>query len=1349
MLRNWKVYGWGLVLLVVIGLLGANVQAVWAGELPPDPDEFPAGDSEEEQEAPLMINVAEQTLLSEMESTGSEYIYLSGDWVQLNNFEANCAVTVEIPAFSLNTTTTVDGSGWGSVNISSFPSISAGDVVTASGCGASKSLTIPVLEITLVNQAAVKVFGTAAPSTSVFVRAYGNYYRTQTVTSDETGEWSADFSATPLTIMERVIASVIDADNDQYAITWEFSNINCTLNENIVSFNDFSSNTQLTVTIPAISYSGTVTTDGDGDASITLTERLSAGMTITATDGTYSKSLTLAALDITSVNKETRIIQGTGPANEDVQVWASETGSTYYGVSTTADGSGNWEIDFSSMFSTFEYPIWVDHDDADYDTTHLDYEPARIMIIPWSDELWVKSFLPEASVEITISALEYTDSVLTDNSGWASLFLPDGLTNGMVIQASDGVNTKTIEYYDVGFSSVTLSTDQVIGFGPANVAMELKIDSINRFVVMTDESGEFSVNTNSEYGIDIDENTYLELTYFDADEDEIYVQWVSFYMQFGWTNIYILYPLPGVDYLVEIPSLDFSEYAAPINDSEILVLEFEDYGIEPFPGMVFTVTEGDGTVKSMTHPGIRVSSFDFDADTMCGTALASQPFSISVVNATGYVDYQSVLPDESGNWCVDFSGDVSSEDTYTFHASYNNSSDNFYYNWTYPTVHYDTYGNWVEFNNFMPLETIQYTIDSISVSASVEADLNGHALIELDELSGYPVPPAGSVIAAEQDGDWQKTLELIAVDVVSVDADTDTVTGTGEAGEELVVIFVGTEGSYQEEVTINGSGTWTLVLSDGSAQEQFDIPADGGFRFIVLYYEDDKDYEGFTWQCIPVDFTVSPANSGTIDRSTLRGGECTQFGFDGYIGGSLIEQEATPASGYEFTDWSINELTYSNNPNIFEVWYMDFTVTANFSINLGTPTPRFPKNDYEITVGTTTFKWTAVDGVSGYEVAINRPDGGVYDTFVLGTDGCADDVCQYKLPYKLDVEYGSWSWKVRGVLGDSVGDWSSAATFNYAQLDVLDPNGPGDAAVVSTSTPTFTWSASTQNVFRYDLEIWRLDGTFAAAKSLAASAVCSDGTCTWTADAALSDGVYTWHVLGKKFPNNSGWSASAVFTVDTAGGASGWTGLDAGDAFSAPATKYPKNDREITTGTSLIKWGPVAGASSYVLELYNPAGNWYDAWEIDNSVCDETTCQYKLPYKLGTEFGIWSWRVRAKDGDSVGSWSSSATFNYIQVDLISVIAPVDGAEVGSTTPTLSWEDSTQGLFKYVVEIWTADGSLVATQALSPGAVCSEGTCSWTSTTSLSAGEEYKWRVLGKKWPNTTGWTEMEVFTIAD
>ena len=543
-----------------------------------------------------------------------------------------------------------------------------------------------------------------------------------------------------------------------------------------------------------------------------------------------------------------------------------------------------------------------------------------------------------------------------------------------------------------------------------------------------------------------------------------------------------------------------------------------------------------------------------------------------------------------------------------------------------------------------------------------------------------------------------------------------TVTDTGEYAVEMGIQNNSITNPYVVNITGRRTGAVSVpVLSS---------PVDGDSvvdATPLLDWEDVNNASGYTVQYSD-NASFNQPDGASVSESTFTVPTALAYGT------YYWRVKATGEAPFADSAWS-------------EPWM--FTVSE-----LAAPQARFPKNDYVITTGTTQFKWTEVNGATGYTLELYRPDGGLYDVFTLDLGGCTAGFCTYKPAYSFETEYGSWRWRVRAVGVDTPGPWSGDATFDYQQIAMIGLTSPADNVLLHSNVPTFVWEESAEGVYRYDLEVWALDGTPAVSASLAAGAVCADGVCSWKTDTPLGNGVFTWRVLAKKYPNTSGWTASEVFTVDSDFVYSAWTGLDAGNAFNAPVVKFPKNGYEITTGTSLFKWGPVDGATSYVMELYHPDGRWFDVWEIESDACDSTACQFKPTYKLDCEFGEWQWRVRAKNGDDVGSWSSYATLNYVQVDPLTLTSPVDGANTG-TTPTFVWEDSAQNLFRYVVELWTADGTLVVAQSLAPAGICSDGVCSWTSTATLSAGEAYKWRLLGKKWPNQCGWTNMETFYVSD
>ena len=566
--------------------------------------------------------------------------------------------------------------------------------------------------------------------------------------------------------------------------------------------------------------------------------------------------------------------------------------------------------------------------------------------------------------------------------------------------------------------------------------------------------------------------------------------------------------------------------------------------------------------------------------------------------------------------------------------------------------------------------------------------------------------------------------------------DRNTLVSINSAGEKAIGNSTYPDISGDGRVIVFGSGATNLS----------DIEDTNGFDDIfALPYVDAPPLPPVL--TAPADGAALSEKMPTFDWGDISDATGYTLQYDTDAGFTSPVEETTTASSFtpasDLADgnyyWRVKSMTATKESGWGEEW--------TFAV-MGQSTPTFPKNNYEITAGITTLKWSEASDALRYLVELYDPNNDLYDTFLVATGACDAGECSYKLPYTLETEYGSWQWRVKGVYAGDAGEWSTAAVFDYVQLTPIGVQTPADNAVLDTAKPTFTWGASAQNVFAYDLEVWAVDGTLAIEKNFKPVDVCGVDTCSWTATEDLADGTYTWRVLAKKYPNNAGWTEGEVFTIGAGGGASAWTGLETGTAFSAPQPRFPKNEYVITVGTSLIKWASVSGASSYVLELYRPSGEWFDAWEVASSACGAGLCEFKLPYTLETEFGSWQWRVRAKDGEDVGEWSGYATFVYEKLSSLTLTSPLDAA-VATTTPTFTWEDSTQTMFKYAIEIWSADGTLLVEEVLDPGDICSAGTCSWTSTTALTAGEEYKWRVLGKKWPNTTGWTEMETFSITD
>ena len=313
-------------------------------------------------------------------------------------------------------------------------------------------------------------------------------------------------------------------------------------------------------------------------------------------------------------------------------------------------------------------------------------------------------------------------------------------------------------------------------------------------------------------------------------------------------------------------------------------------------------------------------------------------------------------------------------------------------------------------------------------------------------------------------------------------------------------------------------------------------------------------------------------------------------------------------------------------------------------------------------------------------------------------------------------------------------DFSSAdAVLERPKL--LFPLTTSNAA---STSPTFYWEESAgAETYQFNLQgveenVYTMDIT----RQLPAS-ICSSGLCTYAFPYSLEANFpYTWYVTAN---NGSGEEINSYFKEFTIKYLT----------QQQPVLVYPTNHKEITIGTTLLKWRPVDNAVYYEIELYRPNGTKYDIFQITNDVCTmPTSCEYKLPNYLEKEYGTYEWRVRALSNPvfNPSQWSEKATFDYIPLDTLVLLSPTNLSSTQNNRPTFTWEISSATVFKYEIQLYNIKGELIAADTILPTDDCNDATCSWTPDNSLPAGD-YKWRVLAKKYPNTSPWSGTWLFTI--
>jgi hypothetical protein len=348
-----------------------------------------------------------------------------------------------------------------------------------------------------------------------------------------------------------------------------------------------------------------------------------------------------------------------------------------------------------------------------------------------------------------------------------------------------------------------------------------------------------------------------------------------------------------------------------------------------------------------------------------------------------------------------------------------------------------------------------------------------------------------------------------------------------------------------------------------------------------------------------------------------------------------------------------------------------------------------------------TFTWNAVSGADHYDIWVQDMRTGVVlrQTTVNGTTWAPAGPLAQGDPY---------SWWVRAVNNtDVAGSWSSSLSFTVATLAMPTLVGPSGT---DSLLPTFTWNAAL-GADHYD--IWVQD--------VRSGQVLRDQTVTgtsWLPAAPLTLGdSYRWWVRAVDSVNSPGpWSSSLIFV-----------------AYALPATSLIG-----PSGSSgplpTFSWNAVAGADHFDI--------WVQDVRSGQALRDQSvaTTTWVPPSPL-TPGDSYNWWVRAVNSSgSAGPWSSALHFVAYVLAAPTLIGPSGSS---GTLPTFSWNAVT-GAARY--DIWVNDLTTGNTAVLRNQDVA--GT-SWTPTTSLRPGDNYRWWLRAVTSGNIDGaWSDSLDFSAA-
>jgi DNA-binding beta-propeller fold protein YncE len=459
------------------------------------------------------------------------------EWVQSTSPwtpEATISLTIEDGSGVVYAATqTADADGNFHFDLWDVFDLQRGHVVTVSDGTNTKTHTVANLFVDGVDVTADTVFGRADAGSSVDVWVHGN--GNLAVTADGSGNWVADFSAmTDLTLLSDGGSQQTDSDGDSTGVWWASPRFQVAPEDEWVqSWSRWTPGANISLTIEdgsGVVYSASQTADADGRFNFNLwgVFDLQRGHVVTVSDGTTTKTHTVANLFVDGVDVTADTVFGRADAGSSVDVWVHGNGN----LTVTADGSGNWIADFSGMTDlTFLSDGGSQQFDGDGDSTGVWWASPRFQVSP--DDEWVQSWsrwTPGATISLSIEdmgSVVYSDSQTADSHGNFNFNLGGfDLEPGHVVTVSDGTTTKTHTVIDVNATSIDAGADQVSGSANPGARVwvwaSLFDAGSGRWVTAGSDGNwmaDFSVAAEGQPAYDITEMTRINVDEFDDDGD--------------------------------------------------------------------------------------------------------------------------------------------------------------------------------------------------------------------------------------------------------------------------------------------------------------------------------------------------------------------------------------------------------------------------------------------------------------------------------------------------------------------------------------------------------------------------------------------------------------------------------------------------------------------------------------------------------------------------------------------------------------------------------------------------------------------------------------------------------------
>jgi hypothetical protein len=449
------------------------------------------------------------------------------------------------------------------------------------------------------------------------------------------------------------------------------------------------------------------------------------------------------------------------------------------------------------------------------------------------------------------------------------------------------------------------------------------------------------------------------------------------------------------------------------------------------------------------------------------------------------------------------------------------------------------------------------------------------------------------------------------------------------------------------------SYAWMVQASDGSGDSSgFSAP-------FILYVAKTAAGTGGPGPANP----ESPSGDVTTDGATFQWSAVSGASLYGFY----LEDMTSGTTEVWDVSSPITDTGSLTNGDTYKWWVVAYDSSGDAGPSSSPLT--FTFDAYEpfgtITTSTPTFQWPAGSKNGSYILS-------VYDDTTKTTAIPWVEVSGTSFTPAVPLKDGdSYSWMIEASgLNGSLGASFTVSQTSGGTTSLAAPTLSGPSGALTTGTPTLQWS-SVPGAIGYGLFL--IDTTL---NTLVMAPLVVQGT-SYTPSSSLGNGrTYIWWVTAFDGSGDvSPPSSSLNFNVSA---------LSNGLGVPTPIAPVASTDAEVPT----FEWSAVPGANDYDLTVIDVTQD--SAVVANDEVSGTSTDGVELTAAFGDEF---EWYVAAVATSGVVGVAASQTFHLVAPTIgpPTPAAPVNGADVATTTPTLQWS-AVAGTSSYTVTLWDANSS---------------------------------------------------------